>query len=439
MVGPASVSPASPGLSRRTLLGGLAGTGAAALTGCSGSGPGESGGNKEPMVMTVWGGDTDKIAYQTRLDALKQAHPDLVVDLQMIPSGQYAQKVQTMISGGHGPDILELAETINVYSSKSQIVPQDEYIAEAGLDLTGQFGERMPQYFQYEGRQYALPDRSGAMITYWNKEHFEAKGVPAPTDWTWDDLISYGKELTGDGKFAHAGFNWWPLWMSLIHQNGGTVLDPESGQPTLTMPECVEAMQFVQDLTYRHKIVPTPRDYQNWGPDAGGDSMFAAGNISISTTGFWNIGTLAKAGKIDFDLAPFIAGKQRAVCASFNGLAISRTCKRPKDAFTAIAFLTGAEAQRTIIDLGQDVPANLEVQNSEQFLKPKWLKKDLSMEVFPESADAIFVPPLIPEWNEMIKAIDDSLAGFWQGTEDAATALGKAQERVTAVFARSRR
>src|SRR5690606_24045187 len=185
MVGPASVSPASPGLSRRTLLGGLAGTGAAALTGCSGSGPGESGGNKEPMVMTVWGGDTDKIAYQTRLDALKQAHPDLVVDLQMIPSGQYAQKVQTMISGGHGPDILELAETINVYSSKSQIVPQDEYIAEAGLDLTGQFGERMPQYFQYEGRQYALPDRSGAMITYWNKEHFEAKGVPAPTDWTW--------------------------------------------------------------------------------------------------------------------------------------------------------------------------------------------------------------------------------------------------------------
>jgi multiple sugar transport system substrate-binding protein len=437
MVGPVPTS--SSGLTRRGLLAGAAGVGAAALVGCSPSGGGGTpGAPAEPMVMTVWGGDTDKAAYQARLDALKAAHPDIVVTLQMIPSAQYAQKVQTMISGGHGPDILELAETVNVYSSKNQIIPQDEYIAKAGLDVTAQFGERMPQYFQYEDKQYAIPDRSGAMITYYNKEHFEAKGVPAPTDWTWDDLIDYGPELTGDGKFAHAGFNWWPLWMSLIYQNGGTVLDPASGQPTLTSPECVEAMQFIQDLTYKHKIVPTARDFQNWGPDAGGDSMFAAGNISISTTGFWNIGTLAKAGKIDFDLAQFLAGKQRAVCASFNGLAISRTCQRPEDAFTAINFLTGAEAQQTIIGMGQDVPANLEVQNSQEFLKPKWLKKDLNMEVFPQSADAIFVPPLIPEWNEMIKAMDDSLAGYWQGTEPAAAALGKAQERVAGVLSRRR-
>lgn len=423
----------SPHVSRRSLLlGATTAAGVITLSACGGS----AGGSDGPMVMTVWGGETDKAAYQARLDALVQAMPELDVQLQLIPQEQYAQKVQTMIAGNSGPDILELAETINVYSSKSQILPLDSYIEASGLDLAATYGESMPQYFAHEGEQFAVPDRSGAMITYYNREAFDAAGISAPLDWDWQDLIDAGKELTGDGKFAHAGFAWWPLWMSLVHQNGGTVIDTESGQATLTSPECVEAMQFVSDLTFKHKIVPTPRDYQNWGPDAGGDGMFAAGNIFISATGFWNIGTLAEAGTIDFDLAPFPTGIQPAVCASFNGLAISRSCSRPEEAFQAIQFLTGAEAQQTIIEMGQDVPANLEVQNSDAFLNPTWLDRDLNMEVFPESAPAIFVPPLVPEWNEMTKALDDSLAAFWQGEEDAATALGTAQERVTTVLGR---
>lgn len=431
MIRPTELVPSH--LSRRALLTGAAAAGVTTLASCGGSG--EKAGGGKPMVMTVWGGDTDKAAYQARLDALKQAK-SIDVTLQMIPSAQYAQKVQTMIAGGTGPDILELAETINVYSSKSQIVPQDSYIASTGLDLTKRFGDRLPQYFAYEDKHYAIPDRSGAMITYFNQQAFGKAGISAPTDWKWDDLIAAGKELTKGGKFAHAGFNWWPLWMSLIYQNGGTVIDPESGKATVNSPQCIDAMQFVQDLTFKHKVVPTPRDYQNWGPDAGGDSMFAAGNVLMSATGFWNIGTLAKAGKIDFDLAPFISGKQPAICASFNGLAISRTCKQPEQAFAAIEFLTGAEAQKTIADMGEDVPANLEVQNSETFLKPTWLKKKVNMKVFPDSTDSIFVPPLVPQWNEMIKAFDDSLSAYWQGKETAAVALNKAQERITPILAR---
>lgn len=436
MIRPSELVPSQ--ISRRALLAGAAATGATTLASCGGGGgtgsKGDGKGDGKPMVMTVWGGDTDKAAYQARLDALKKAK-GIDVTLQMIPSAQYAQKVQTMIAGGTGPDILELAETINVYSSKSQIVPQDEYISKTGLDLTKRFGERLPQYFAYEDKHYAIPDRSGAMITYYNKTAFDKAGVSAPTDWKWDDLIAAGKELTKGGKFAHAGFNWWPLWMSLIYQNGGKIID-DAGKATVNSPECVDAMQFLQDLTFKHKVIPTPRDYQNWGPDAGGDSMFAAGNVLMSTTGFWNIGTLAKAGKIDFDLAPFISGTQPAICASFNGLAISRTCKQPEQAFAAIDYLTGADAQKIIANMGEDVPANLEVQNSDTFLKPKWLDKDVNMKVFPDSADSIFVPPLVPQWNEMIKAFGDSLSAYWQGKETAAVALNKAQERITPILAR---
>lgn len=424
----------SPNISRRTMLGGLAASGVITLTAC-GSSSGSGSGSGKPLVMTVWGGDTDKATYQARLDALKATHPDINVKLQLIPATEYPQKVQTMIAGGTGPDILELAETINVFSSKSQILPLDSYISEAKLDLAQLYGKAIPKYFNYDGKQYAMPDRSGAMITYWNKTAFDKKGMKTPTDWTWQDLIDGGKELSGGGKFGHAGFNWWPLWMSLVYQNGGTVID-SSGKATLNSPECVEAMQFVSDLTFKHKVIPTPRDYQNWSPDAGGDAMFAAGNVYMSATGFWNIGTLAKAGKINFDLASFVKGKNPAVCASFSGLAISRSCKQPKQAFAAIQFLTGAEAQKKIISMGEDVPADVAVQNSDSFLNPKWLKKDIDMKVFPDSVDQIFVPPLIPQWNEMSKALDDTLNGFWNGKQTAQAALNAAQQRVTSVLSR---
>ena len=56
---------------------------------------------------------------------------DVTIDLQLIPSEQYEQKVQTMIASGDGPDIMQVAEGVNVYSSKSQILPLDELISSA--------------------------------------------------------------------------------------------------------------------------------------------------------------------------------------------------------------------------------------------------------------------------------------------------------------------
>ena len=82
--------------------------------------------------MVVWGGDLDKETYQARIDLFEAANPDTKIDLQLIPSDQYAQKVQTMIAGGDGPDIMQVAENVNSYSSKSQLLPLDEYVEFSG-------------------------------------------------------------------------------------------------------------------------------------------------------------------------------------------------------------------------------------------------------------------------------------------------------------------
>ncbi len=126
-----SASPVSRSVSRRSLLAGAgaagAGLGLAACGGGSGGDAGtpESDPDHKDLVMTVWGGEADKLAYQARVDLATEKFPDYTISLQLIPSENYEQKVQTMISSKTGPDIMQVAENVNVYSSKQQLVPLD--------------------------------------------------------------------------------------------------------------------------------------------------------------------------------------------------------------------------------------------------------------------------------------------------------------------------
>ncbi|MET9970504.1 hypothetical protein ABZZ80_32480 [Streptomyces sp. NPDC006356] len=117
-----------------------------------------------------------------------------------------------------------------------------------------------------------------------------------------------------------------------------------------------------------------------------------------------------------------------------SGLAISRTCKQRDNAFKAIDFLTSDAAQRQIIDDGEDVPASLAVQQSDAFLKPAWMKNDVNMGAFAESSGFIFRAPFIPEWNEMMSAIDSGLANFWLGKESAKKALTGLQKDLESII-----
>ena len=427
-------------ISRRQALatvGTLAGIGALAACGSSSSGgPASSDESHTDFVMTVWGGENDKNVYQQRIDLAKQKFPDYNITLQLIPNDNYAQKVQTMISSGTGPDIMEVAENINVYSSKTQLVQLDQFISEAGLDLNSAFGPVGSNY-TYDGHTYGIPDRSGAMILYYNRGLFEAKGIDAPTiDWTWDDFLSAAQELTeGEDQFGFAGFGWWPQWFSLVEQNGGHIINPETGAPEVNSDVAIEALQWIQDLEYKYKVIPTSLDYSRWGADISGDGAFAQGKVAMNATGFWGIAGLTES-DIDWDIAPFFRGQTSAVSAFGSALAIPTAAKNPKGSFDIIQFLASAEGQAPIASTGQDVPALLEVQNSATFLEPEWNTSgaDINLQAFPDSADMIFTPKFIPEWDEMQNAITDAMADFWENKKDAKDTADDLQSRLERVI-----
>ena len=213
--------------------------------------------------------------------------------------------------------------------------------------------------------------------------------------------------------------------MSFMYQNGGRILD-ENNKPVVNTPENVEALQFYNDLVWKHHVAPSPVDYANMG-NPGPDQLFAQGIVAFEITGFWNIASLNKVPELNWNIAPVWRNKEGATPIFGSGLAISKDCKNPEAAFKIIEFMTSEEGQMPIVEKVQDTPANLSVLKSDAFLKAAWSEKEINMNTFAQSADAIFVPPLVSEWNEILKVFDDNLAGVFMNKGSVEDALEQIQ------------
>lgn len=394
----------------------------------------------EPVTLklSVWGSDLDSQVYQQRLDLFMAKNPDIKVELVYIPS-DYSQKVQTMIAGGESPDILQVAEDVHGFSGKGQIIPLNDFVTKSGLDLKTRYGETggLTPAYSMSGNLYAMPDRGGALILYYNKDMFDKAGVSYPTkDWTWVEFLDATQKLTikdGDAvtQYGFAAGGWWPWWMSFIYMNGGAVLDV-NGTPVVNSPEAVEAIQFYNDLVYKYQVAPSPEDYANLGTNSP-DPLFAQGKVAMSTTGFWGIGGLKDA-TFNWDIAPLFKNKVNATVVFGSGFSISKDCENPEAAWKVIEFLTSEEGQMPIVENKQDAPANIAVLNGDAFLKQSWSTEPINMAALGESANAAFALPLSPKWNEMNTIFDTNLGEVFANRAEVKATMDTIQQQLVELF-----
>jgi multiple sugar transport system substrate-binding protein len=388
--------------------------------------------------MSVWGSDLDTQVYQNRLDLFTAKNPNTKVELVYIPS-DYSQKVQTMIAGGTAPCIIELSEDIHSYSSKDQIIPLNDYVAKDNIDLKARYGETggLTTAYSANGNLYAMPDRGGALILYYNNDMFDAAGLSYPTqEWTWKEFLDAAQKLTlrdGDTvtQYGFAAGGWWPWWMSFIYMNDGAVLD-ESGKPVVNSAEAVEAIQFYNDLVYNYKVAPSPEDYANLGTNSP-DPLFAQGKVAMSTTGFWGIGGLKDA-TFKWDISPLFQNKKPATVLFGSGFAVSKDCKNPDEAWKVIEFLTSEEGQMPIVEFKEDAPANIVVLNSDAFMNQSWSNTPINMAALAESANAAFPLPLTPKWNEMMTVFDTNLGEIFANRAEVQPTMDTIQQQLEDLF-----
>src|SRR5690606_28445580 len=157
------------------------------------------------------------------------------------------------------------------------------------------------QASQFKGTQYAVPNRSGPGVYYYNKTVFDKAGVPYPTDgWTYDDLLDIVQKLTIPGDQYGIGVpadisdpsNVTTMFAPILWAMGGDFLNEDNTEAAINSPEAVAAITYWSDLYLKYKVAPegtpnftTTRDIQ---------PLFEANKVGLLTSSSNAFDTFAK-------------------------------------------------------------------------------------------------------------------------------------------------
>jgi len=336
------------GLSRRRLLGTSAAAAGAALL--SARAIPALAQDKVELVFTYWGSPQEQEAVAQMCESFNKEHPKIEVRPQYVPNEGYTEKMTTMLAGGTPPDIaymdaeqafdwtlqgktLDLAPFVTADPESATLLPNTNYTYDGGKKIMS--------------TSLAI----GIMLTYYNKKMFAEAGVNMPPSkaaeaWQWNDFVEIAKRLTKDrsGKDAtDPAFNpddidvygvsyqtWWGGYMPFVLSNGGDFASPDGMEFGLNKPEAVEAIQAMQDLTYKHHVAPTPEQSSSM-PST--DILLRTGKLAIDLNGMWKVLDYSQYKDLDWSVGVLPYHKKPATLRWGIPIVVSSTVKDPAAAY----------------------------------------------------------------------------------------------------------
>ncbi|WP_457100763.1 ABC transporter substrate-binding protein [Microbacterium sp. P5_E9] len=343
--------------SSRARLALVAGATLAALTlaGCSSGSAGGNGGTDEKVTLkyALWD-ENQKPAMEQIISAFEKDHPNVTVDIQLIPSADYWTKIQTAVAGGSGPDNFWInGPNFQLYASNGQIAPLDDQ----GID-TSDYPKGLVDLYSYDGKLYGAPKDFDTIGVWYNKALFDAAGVAYPkAGWTWEDFQTAAAELTdpAQGIYGTAAAPYGQMtFYNTIYQAGGEVISADHKKSGYGSPEALEGVEFWTDLIASGES-PTSQQMTDTSPF----DMWTGGKIAMFWDGSWSPSGYAKSaigGTID--IAPLPTGPTGNQ-SIIHGLANVANAKSPHlaEAKEFAAFASGKAAAEIMAKTGAVIPA----------------------------------------------------------------------------------
>jgi len=339
----------------------FAGCGQADKTGGTDSSGGKtSGGEKATIKFASWAqrGDNKDVDW---IYAFERKYPNITVDYIAVTEGDYSEKLNSMIAAGTAPDVILAWECdIIRFAKNGHIIPLDDYVKNTKAFSVDELAPSMASFNKQLGATYGLPWCMAVEILYYNKDMFDAAGVPYPTnDWTWDQFTEAAKALTivdSDGKTVQWGVDaiaFQGIWYSIFGAAGDDIVDANG---VLTLGEgAKKALQWQYELTNELKVCPPPAASGTNAVD-----LFSAGKAAMTRHGNWMIQTYRPIKDFKWDIAPLPKG-ERQFTTLHTGLFTINAKSNVKDAaWTFIEFSMSDEGQELISKMGTNPSARVE-------------------------------------------------------------------------------
>ena len=241
----------------RTMGGLVAGAAVAACapatttTGLRNSGPVQ-------LVYQDWRTEWFPGLAQRMLEKFHASHPNIRVFYTPDPD-QLDERMMADFQAGTAPDVVSgCCDFFPVWAEKGYMLDLKPYVnADIDKDVIGDWDAAQYRALSTRsGVQFGLPKYHGALALFYNKDLFDAKGIPYPDDsWTHDDYLAAMTQLIRDRDLNGRIDRWGSMvdiaWDRIhMHINGwgGHIVDPNDPTRSLMgQPEAMAAMSWIRD------------------------------------------------------------------------------------------------------------------------------------------------------------------------------------------------
>ncbi|WP_395094583.1 ABC transporter substrate-binding protein [Armatimonas sp.] len=283
--------------------------------------------------------------------------------LRLDPDNSGMQKVIVQSLAGVGPDIFDTnANNLPVMVAADVAWDITDELKKRGIDVEKDAWPSTLPHVRWNGRLYGVPSNAATNALFINKKLFDEAKIPYPSGpWTWEQFLPLAQKLTvrdARGKAQQFGFlmDWW-TWPQFVIQWGGQVYSGDGTRCTLDSPEAIAGVQFLHDLIYKYKVMPSPVEEAamatqgGWG--TGSITQFGGNRAAMAFGGRWWLCTLRKKEQfpgLSLTVTECPHYKDRVFYAYGRSTAINKHSPHREKALQYLLYMTGPTYNKGIND-----------------------------------------------------------------------------------------
>ncbi|MGC5617601.1 ABC transporter substrate-binding protein [Georgenia sp. Z1491] len=407
---------------------------------------GESGtdGDGTTVTFRLWD-EVAAEAYETSFEEFSAQHPDITVEVEVIPWGDYWTQLPLDVQSGDMADIFWTnTSNFGTYADNGTLLDIDETLGEDH----DEWEQSVVDLYTRDGVNYGVPQLWDSIALFYNADLVEEAGIDV-ADLQWrpdaadgDTLLEAATALTTDAEGRHPGDDGFDadaretygfnsqadlqaIYVDFLAQNGAQFQDPETDGFAFDSPEGVEAFQYLVDLVNTHQVAPSAAD-TNVNGDFSRD-LFVQGDLGLFQSGPYSLPHVAENAEFEWGLAPMVAGPEGRIGVVHGVAAVGNAESENLEATTEVLrWIGSAEGQAPLGETGAAFPGAVDAQQS---YIDYWSEQGVDVSVFVDAAQEPTAPsPVGAQINAGANVITPIFQDMFLGAIPVEEALAQAQE-----------
>ena len=346
----------------------------------------DNSGDAVTLKWAIW--DQDTTPYWVALkDGYESTHDNVTVELVDLGSTDYMTVLATQLSGSTSAFDVVSVKDVPGYATlvqKNTIESLDDYIKADNIDLS-LYGGATDQ-ITVDGSLYQLPFRNDFWVVFYNKDLFDAKNVPYPTnDMTFAQYDELARQVSSQDFGSQVYGAHYHTWRSAVQLFG--VLD---GKNTILSGN-YDFFKPYYEMVLNQEADGICRKYTDLKTESlHYSAAFAGGDVAMMNMGSWYISTLidklktgeyAKedCGNWGMVKYPHAEGVEAgSTLGTITGIAITAGASDKDAAWDFVSYVSGTEGAQIMAQTG----------NFPAIMTDEAMNLIAGLEGFPEDAES---------------------------------------------------